>query len=173
MSYLYTGLTAHNQIAHMPTRKAFEELREIIRKLEDLAEQRALALNKGDTFLTYFDIMGTPSATLSYPFAIFANDQFFPNGCPIDFQRAVKIKRCFIQADPSLTASAATTFTLGNAATSPTSSGTVTIANGASHGLSTSLGVSIGVGQRLFIRSPATLNSIQNVYLLRLEWENV
>ncbi len=144
-----------------------------MRRLEDLAEQRALAQNKGDTFNTFANVFGTPSATLSYPFAIFANDQFFPNGCPIDFQRAVRIKRCLIQADPSLTASAATTFTLGNAASSPTSSGTVTIASGASHGISTTLGVTINAGQRLFIRSPSALNNIQNVYLIRLEWESI
>lgn len=98
------------------------------------------------------------------------SDQLFPNGVPIDFTHGVKVTRAFLQFDPVITASAATTFTLQNQATTPTSSGTVTVASGASFGQSTTLGVTVPAGGRLYVKSPAALNNLQNLFAIRIEW---
>lgn len=107
---------------------------------------------------------------LPYPFVVAASTVFPPDGVrPLGSSVAYRVRYVEIHADPEgPTASADTTFLVQNAASSPTSTGGVTIASGSRSGTAI-ISVAVTAGQRLYIKAPASLNGVQNLWLVTLK----
>jgi len=110
----------------------------------------------------------------SYPFPVSASAHLFPDGVLVLAGSGFKVTSAEIVSDPiSGPASAATSFTIQNALTSPTSSGTVTIPSGSRTGRTQSLAITFLAGQKLYIKAPAALNKIQNLYRIDIGLESL
>ncbi len=173
MSRLFERLNAHTRgLSPHSFRKHGEEIREVIRLLEDaLASIRPGSSAVPATTIINNNSGGGTRLSPSYPLPLFGGEDLFPGGLDLGFGRAVKITKCEMHADPAVTASASTTFTLQNQASSPTSTGTVTFALGSRVARSLTLGVRLGSTERLHLIAPAAVNGIQGINTVNLEWE--
>lgn len=108
--------------------------------------------------------------TLAYPMVVSASSELFPNGWFPSYTVPWKITYAFMQADPAITATGSTAFTWKNALSSPTSSGLITFASGASTASGT-LNVLFSATQKLYITAPAALNEVQNLYVITFRAE--
>ena len=109
--------------------------------------------------------------SLPYPFVVSSGIVFPPDGVTLLGPTPYRVTFCEIHCDPEgPAATGATTFTVQNAASSPTSTGGVTIASGGRRGAA-SINVAISSGQRLYIKAPASLNGVQNLWLINLGLE--
>ena len=106
---------------------------------------------------------------LSYPMYVTPSAQLFPSGLNLLPGTGYKVTQCEIICDPEAPAATAdTSFTIQNAASSPTSSGIVTVLSGQKRGENLSLAVSVSAAQRFYIKAPSNLNGVQNLYHIGL-----
>lgn len=162
MSRLHELLASFTKVQDLAARRSFEEVKEIVRKLESLIEA---STNKHSVLQ---QIGAEGDVWLSYPFALFGNDQLWPDG--IEIGAPCRIIEAEVVSDPTGgPASADTTFILKNKPSSPTSAGPLTILSGQRRGINSSLGVKFAVGQRLYVDAPASPGTIQNLYTLRIK----
>ena len=174
MSRLHERLNAWQRIDHEPTRKSFEQTKEIFRLLENLLLQglgRGNAIGPGPGIPRVTDTIAG-EFILSYPMRVNANSQLFPNGVDINFGGNVKVTEIEIQGDPNINATANTTFLLTNGSPFFTGSANVTIPSGQSIGKNV-ISLTIGSGQLLYIKAPAVLNRVQNLYMIHIRFKRL
>lgn len=179
MARLHERLVAHSRIqaskldpetarVFVMVRKSLEECKEIFRLLEDLLGALGIQLGNQPGTTNIFNNFGVPARDFSYPNVIDASSHIIPNGLVLSTTNSVRITRCELQFDPAIPATTATTFTLQNQSSSPTSTGGVTVPLGATYVNKTGLGVIVGLGQSLWLKAPSNLNDLQ-----RLNWGHV
>jgi len=151
--------------AHTETRLALEK---IIRELSRLrgggpsSASNTIINNKTIT------VSGTPLISLSYQMILNPSDHLFPNGVQLPFvDTGMTVTGVEVQADPQLIAGGNVIFTLHNNKTGP-ALGNVTIPVGQSYGRNLGMSFDVAQGQALFVKSPATLYNIQNLYMINV-----
>jgi hypothetical protein len=173
MARLFERLNGYTRMRDPMAVKFGQEVKDVIRLLEDLlgAIPPGASNQPGGTTIVN-NFAGANTAHYSMPIVIDPSMQLFPDGMPVQFTTAVKIKRAFMDCDRGTPATAPTTFTFQNQFSGPTSTGTVTFATGATFAQSTTLGVVIGLGQKLYVKAPAALNDVQRINNIHIEYES-
>lgn len=164
------GIERGDQQSHVEIREAIEKL---ARKLDQLANHVTAKTTQNVIYITNPNpptVENFPyTVSLSYPFVVLASAQLFPDGLDLLNGVAYKVVYAEMVCDPDAQPPTAnTTFTIQNAATSPTSTGTVTFTTGSRRASSATIVVNVAAGQRLYIQAPSALNSLQTPYSIRL-----
>lgn len=164
-------LCAYKRIPDLLTRKAFEELVQEFAAIPDARGSLGGLVDTGPPGANGSSA-GTVIINLPYPFVLRVSSQLFPGGIVPYFGLACRVTGADVKCDPTAAvASANVDFSIQNDATSPSVSGTVRILSGARQGYTTDIDIPFGVDEKLYIKTPASLGGIQNLYLFRLRVE--
>lgn len=111
---------------------------------------------------------GLTPQNVPYPFSLEESSDLYPDGLDPLFGVPCTIVGMELLCDPTFTAPTAdVTFVVQNAATSPTSSATITVSAGTRRGTNFNMNVSFNANQRLHILTPSDLHGLQDTYVIR------
>ena len=151
--------------------EAGPETRIAIEKLDrrlDLIERTSATVIRNNITIINNPPLGTNfpySVHRAYPFVLTGSLVVPPTGWDLLPATAYRITYCEMHCDPEAAApSANTSITLQNMATFPTATAIVTFASGTKRAVNSSMALQITASQRLFMKFPATLNGLQNLW---------